>query len=264
MLEELKQIAKKAGKIILSATEIEAGTEIKSSHRDLVTKYDKLVETTVKKELLALLPEAAFLGEEEAAPENLMDSEWLFVVDPIDGTTNFVQGFHNSCISIGLMHFSQVEYGVVYDPYNDEMFSAKRGEGAFLNGRRLSLSDRDLTHSLAIFGSAIFYQEITQLSLDIFGKVFLRAQDVRRFGAAALDLCYIAAGRAGVFFECRICPWDYCAGSLIAQEAGAVVTALSGKPLDLYHKCSVLAGVPTAYNEVLALAAPEMEKANLR
>ncbi|MCQ2418329.1 MAG: inositol monophosphatase [Clostridia bacterium] len=264
MLEELKEIAKKAGAIILSATEIKESTELKTSHRDLVTKYDKLVERTVKKDLLALLPEAAFFGEEEAAPENLQSAEWLFVVDPIDGTTNFVQGFHNSCVSIGLMHFGKVEYGVVYDPYYDELFSAKRGDGAYLNGKRLTLSDRDLMHSLAIFGSAIFYPEITQLSLRVLEKVFLQAQDVRRFGAAALDLCYIAAGRAGVFFECRICPWDYCAGSLIAQEAGAVVTALSGKPLDLYHKCSVLAGVPTAYREVLSLAAPEMEKANQR
>lgn len=264
MLEELIKIAKKAGAIILSATEIEDSTELKTSHRDLVTKYDRLVEQTVKQELLELLPEAAFLGEEEAAPENLMRAEWLFVVDPIDGTTNFVQGFHNSCISIGLMHFGKVKYGVVYDPYYDELFCAKRGEGAYLNGKRLVLSDRDLMHSLAIFGSAIFYPEITQLSLDVFGKVFLQAQDVRRFGSAALDLCYVASGRAGVFFECRICPWDYCAGSLIAQEAGATVTALSGKPLDLYNKCSVLAGVPTAYREVLSLAAPEMEKANLR
>lgn len=264
MLEELKQIAKKAGAIIRSATEIERSTEEKSSYRDLVTKYDKLVEQTVKQELLALLPEAAFLGEEETAPENLMSAEWLFVVDPIDGTTNFVQGFHNSCISIGLMHFSQVEYGVVYDPYYDELFYAKRGEGAYLNGKRLTLSDRDLTHSLAIFGSAIFYPDVVQTSLRMFEKVFLQAQDVRRFGAAALDFCYIAAGRAGVFFEGRLCPWDYCAGSLIAQEAGAVVSALTGDPLDLYHKCSVLVGVPTAYRETLALCAPEMKKANLR
>lgn len=264
MLEELKRIAKKAGAIILSAEDAASFTESKTSHRDLVTKYDKQVEQMVKKELLLLLPQAAFFGEEESAPDDLFTAEWVFIVDPIDGTTNFIQGFHNSCVSIGLMHYGKMEYGVVYDPYYDELFYAKRGEGAFLNGKALKAQDRDLSHSLAIFGSGIFYSDITQLSLNVFGKVFLQAQDVRRFGSAALDLCYIAAGRAGVFFECRICPWDYAAGSLIAEEAGATVTALSGQSLYLYHKCSVLAGVPTAYQEVLDLAAPEMKKAGLR
>lgn len=264
MLEQIKQIARKAGAVILSATDAAQSAQCKSSHRDLVTKYDKQVESLVKDELLSLLPQASFLGEEEAAPENLLSAEWLFIVDPIDGTTNFIQGFHNSCVSIALLHCGQVEYGVVYDPYYDELYSAQRGKGAYLNGLHLQVSDHALSHSLAIFGSSIFYPDITQLSLRIFGKVFCNAQDVRRFGSAALDLCYVAAGRAGVFFECRLCPWDYAAGSLIAQEAGALISALSGQPLDLFHKCSVLAGAPIAYREVLALAAPEMEQQGLR
>lgn len=256
MLEQLTQIVREAGAMILSAKDAAQTVTEKTGYRDLVTKYDTLVERFLREKLLALLPEAGFLGEESANAQNWADYEWLFIVDPIDGTTNFVQGFANSCVSVGLLHNGQVEYGLVYNPYADELYRAKRGEGAYLNGRRLSCADRPLSHSLLIFGSALYYPDEQRLTLALFNAVYPLVQDVRRFGSAALDLCYIAAGRAGVFFEARLCPWDYAAGSLIASEAGAVVSALNGSPLDLYHKCSVLVGCPTAHRELLALAAP--------
>ena len=104
-----------------------------------------------------------------------------------------------------------------------------------------------------IFGTALYYPELTQQTLTAFNRAFPLVQDVRRFGSAALDLCYLAAGKAGVFYEARLCPWDYAAGSLIAREAGCLVTALDGGPLDYYRKCSVLAGSPTAYRQALAV-----------
>lgn len=264
MLDAIAQIVRRAGTLVLTATDAAGAAEAKTSHRDLVTKYDRMVEEFLQKELLALLPDAAFLGEEGDETPRWEQAEWLFIVDPIDGTTNFVQGFPNVCISVGLMHCGVMELGVVYNPYTEELFCAERGKGTTLNGKRLMTEDRDLEHSLLIFGSAAYYRELLPVTTQIFDAAFPKVQDIRRFGAAALDFCYLAAGKAGVFFEARLCPWDYAAGSLIAQEAGVVVTALSGAPLDFYRKCSVLAGTPTAHRQLLAIAAPYMQAQNLR
>lgn len=253
MLKELCDIVQNAGNIVLSARDVEASVREKTGPRDLVTKYDLLVQEYLQKELLALLPEAGFLGEEEDACADSTQKEWLFIVDPIDGTTNFVQGYHNSCVSVGLSHQGRMEYGVVYNPYDGELYSAERGKGAYLNGRPLHCQDHALDHSLLIFGSALYYRELVPETLRLFQLAFPLVQDVRRFGSAALDLCYLAAGRAGVFFECRLCPWDYAAASLIAQEAGCLVTQLNGTDLDLLHKCGVLAGSPKAYDALFRL-----------
>lgn len=264
MLNDIAQIVLRAGAMVLAAKDAAGAAEAKTSHRDLVTKYDRLVEEFLQKELLALLPDAAFLGEEGDETPRREQAEWLFIVDPIDGTTNFVQGFPNVCISVGLMCRDEMQFGVVYNPYTDELFCAERGKGTTLNGKRLMAEDRDLEHSLLIFGSAAYYRELLPVTTQIFDEAFEKVQDIRRFGAAALDFCYLAAGKAGVFFEARLCPWDYAAGSLIAQEAGITVSALSGEPLDFYRKCSVLAGTPTAYRQLLAIAAPHMKKRQLR
>lgn len=264
LLNDIIRIVRSAGALILDAHDAASTAEAKTSHRDLVTKYDRMVEDFLKKELLTLLPDAAFLGEEGDETPCWEQAEALFIVDPIDGTTNFVQGFPNACVSVGLMCRGVMEIGVVYNPYTDEMFCAKRGEGTTLNGKRLMIEDRDLEHSLLIFGSAAYYRDLLPVTVQIFDAAFPKVQDIRRFGSAALDFCYIAAGKAGVFFECQLCPWDYAAGSLIAQEAGAVVTALSGDTLDYFHKCSVLVGTPTAHRQLLSIAAPHMQSLHLR
>ena len=253
MLKELSDVIQKAGKILLSARDVEESVREKSGPRDLVTKYDLLVQDYLRKELLTLLPGAGFLGEEEESREDLSQKEWLFIVDPIDGTTNFVQGFRNSCVSIGLAHNGQMEFGVVYNPYDGELYASQRGNGAFLNGLPIHCQDHPLEHRLLIFGSALYYRELVPETLRLFNLAFPVVQDIRRFGSAALDLCYLAAGRAGVFFECRLSPWDYAAGSLIAREAGCTVSQMDGRELDLLHKCGVLAGSPVAYNALLRL-----------
>ena len=221
-----------------------------------MTKYDLQVQEYLRRELLGLLPEAGFLGEEGEEGEDLSQTEWVFIVDPIDGTTNFIQGYHNSCVSVGLARKGQMEYGVVYNPYDGELYAARRGMGATLNGAPIDCADKPLDHSLLIFGSALYYRELVPETLRLFNAAFPLVQDIRRFGSAALDLCYLAAGKAGVFFECRLCPWDYAAGSLIAQEAGCVVTRLDGSPLDLFHKCGVLAGSPQAWRSLRELFQP--------
>ena len=253
MLKQLTTIALRAGEILRSARNTEICAEEKSGPRDLVTKYDTMVQQFLEKELLAVVPDAGFLGEEGTKQADWSSYRRLFIVDPIDGTTNFVQGFHNCCVSVGLMVDGQMEYGVVCAPFDDELFSAQRGRGAFLNGRPIRSADKDLSHSLLILGSAIYYKELTARTLGILNAAFPLVQDIRRFGSAALDLCYLAAGRAGVFYETRLCPWDYAAGSLIAREAGCEVTAMDGSPLNYCAKCSVLAGSPTAYRQLLGV-----------
>ena len=253
MLKELRDVIQNAGKIVLTARNVEESVREKSSPRDLVTKYDLLVQDYLRKELLTLLPGAGFLGEEEESREDLSQKEWLFIVDPIDGTTNFVQGYHNSCVSIGLARLGQMEYAAVFNPYDGELYSAKRGAGAFLNGQPICCRDHPLDHSLLLFGSALYDRELVPETLRLFNLAFPLVQDIRRFGSAALDLCYLAAGRAGAFFECRLRPWDYAAGSLIAREAGCMVSQMDGRELDLFHKCGVLAGSPVAYNALLRL-----------
>ena len=253
MLKELSEIVRQAGAIILSAGDLEKSVREKSSQRDLVTKYDLQVQAFLQRELLKLLPQAAFLGEEDSAPQDVGGAEWLFIVDPIDGTTNFVQGFHNSCVSVGLAHRGVMEYGVVFNPYDGELYTAQRGKGAALNGMPIHCHDEPLDRSLLIFGTALYYRELVPETLRLFDLAFPLVQDVRRFGSAALDLCYLAAGRAGTFFECRLCPWDYAAGALIAEEAGCAVSQIDGSPLELLRKSSVLAGSPLAYQTLYEL-----------
>lgn len=252
MLEELTQIILRAGDIIRSARDETRSVREKSGPSDLVTQYDEQIQSFLRQELKKVLPEASFMGEEGFRDSDYRSDAWLFIVDPIDGTTNFIQGFHNSCISVALMCRGVVEYGVVYNPYDGELYTAARGKGAYLGGRRIHAPDRDLAHSLLIFGSAIYYRELIPQTLALFNRVFPLVQDIRRFGSAALDLCYVAAGKAGVFFEVRLCPWDYAAGALIAQEAGCTVTQLDGAPLVYDRKCSVLAGCSTATKDAAA------------
>lgn len=258
MLQQLTDVVLRAGEIIRSARDIGQTVREKTSSRDLVTEYDTRVQAFLQRELLALLPEAVFFGEEGASAARPEECEWCFIVDPIDGTTNFIQGFHNSSVSVGLMHRGRMEYGLVYNPYDGELYTAQRGKGAFLNGAPIHTEDRALSRSLLIFGSALYYRELIGQTLDIFRAAFPLVQDIRRFGSAALDLCYLAAGKAGVFYECRLCPWDYAAGSLIAEEAGCRVTQLDGTALSFDRNCSVLAGSPKAYNALAALIQKEV------
>lgn len=251
MLEELTQIAREAGDLIRSARDAKSSAAEKTGPRDLVTKYDLMVQELLRRRLLELLPEAGFLGEEGEHSQSLRSREWCFIVDPIDGTTNFIQGYHNSCVSIGLARRGQMEYGVVYNPYDGELYAAQCGKGAKLNGSPIHCQDKALDHSLLIFGSALYYRELVPQTLGLFNLAFPLVQDVRRFGSAALDLCYLAAGKAGIFFEARLCPWDYAAGSLIAAEAGCLVSQLDGSAPALFEKSSILAGSPRAYTALL-------------
>ncbi|MBE6940010.1 MAG: inositol monophosphatase [Ruminococcaceae bacterium] len=239
MLGKMVSIVRRAGDMIRDVHHPEDVTREKNGPADLVTQYDESVQAFLRQELLALLPEAGFLGEEGDHEE--LTQEWVFIVDPIDGTTNFVRNLHNSGISVALARGEQVEIGVVYNPFTDEMFYARRGQGAFCDGQPLQVSGNDPDHSVVMFGSTLYDDELTDDFFRMMRLLYDRCLDFRRFGSAALDLCYIAAGRVEIYCECRLRPWDYAAGSLILQEAGGCVTQLDGSPLSMRKPSSVFA-----------------------
>lgn len=239
MLERIVSVVRRAGETILRAHDIETAAQEKSGAADLVTKYDFAVQEFLRRELLFLVPQAGFLGEEGdgGAPE----CEWVFIVDPIDGTTNFVRGYHHSAISVALARDGVVEYGVVYNPYANELFSAQRGCGAWCNGVPIHVSTRDLAHGIFHSGSTIYDRSFTPRSFAIMRHLYDSALDFRRLASAALDLCYVACGRAEVFFECRLSPWDYAAGLLLVEEAGGHVTTLDGDMPNVLQTSGILA-----------------------
>ena len=142
---------------------------------------------------------------------------------------------------MALAHDGQVEYAVVYAPFADELFSAQKDCGAFCNGLPIRVSDKDMAHAVFLCGSTIYDRSLTERSFSLMRQLYEKGLDFRRFGAAALDLCQVAAGRVELFYECRLSPWDYAAGSLIVAEAGGTVTTLADTPLDVLHPSSVFA-----------------------
>ena len=245
MLKELEAIVRRAGELVREAHDVERVTSEKTGAADLVTKYDIAVQGFLKRELLALLPEADFFGEE--GDHAALTRPWTFIVDPIDGTTNFVRGFAYTNISVALAKDGQVEYAVVYAPLLDELFSAQRGCGAFCNGLPIHVSTRDMNHAVFLCGSTIYDRSLTDRHFALLRQLYDRGLDYRRFGSAALDLCQVAIGRVELFYECRLSPWDFAAGSLIAAEAGGIVTTLDGGALDVLHPSSVLAANPLCH-----------------
>ncbi len=252
MYRIMQNIVGEAGKIMLSAQNIQQSVESKGLPCDLVTYYDRAVQDFLLRELKRAYPDAGIYAEEEDLHDTA-GRERYFIIDPIDGTTNFVRGLHHSCISVGLWAKGQIEAAVVYNPYLNEMFTAQRGAGAYLNGERLQVTQTDLANSLVLFGSAIYYRETVPATLRFVQELFPAVADFRRGGSAALDLCYLAAGKADLFFECCLRPWDYAAGSLIVQEAGGIVTALDGSPLRFEDRCSVAAGNGNNHPVLVAL-----------
>ena len=240
LLKQIEEIVREAGKIVLSAHDIQDCTRLKTSAADMVTAYDVKVENFLKERLPKLVEGSVFFGEEEK--EKVDPSHgWAFVVDPIDGTANFVRGFRQSAVSVALARDGQVEYAVVLDPYRQELFSAKRGCGAFCNGQPIHVSTTPLEKGIFGMGTTPYNVSLHPRTLELTRQLFARSCDFRRMGAAALDLCALACGRLDAFFECELSPWDYAAGSLLITEAGGVISQLDGSSVVITEKCSVWA-----------------------
>ena len=228
------------GQIIKHAVCREDMVDEKSGHANFVTTYDRKIQNELRERLLQLAPDAVFVGEEEEAHASVATGK-AFIVDPIDGTTNFMKDYRASCISVAMTQDGKAELGVVYNPYLDEMFLAKRGCGAYRNGKQIFVSRQPLANGLVLFGTSPYHTDLAKKSFAMASDYFEKALDVRRSGSAALDLCSIACGRAELYFELRLSPWDYAAGALMVEEAGGSVTTVEGDDITLNAPCSVLA-----------------------
>ena len=242
---------KEAAALILQAHGVLA--ETKTGHRDVVTEYDRRVQELLMDRLSAAVPGAVFFCEENEQQGDLK-AEHVFVIDPIDGTMNFVRGFHHSAISVAYMRSGVIRAASVYNPYAEECFSALAGEGAWCNGRSIHAGALPLSESVVCCGTAPYSPQLADSTFALMKKAFLASLDIRREGSAALDMCSAAAGRAGVYFEPTVSLWDIAAGLLLMQEAGGVCCRLDGSPVPLDgSKTSILAGGKQAVADFLKL-----------
>ncbi len=200
----------------------------KDSLSNIVTSADQAVERYLQTKLLEILPEAGFLGEEGAETQG---KEYLFVVDPIDGTSNFTRRIPNSAISVGLKHQGEGILGVVYNIFTGELYYAQAGQGAFCNGEPIRVSKRDFSHAMYYTALSTYRREYSAACMRILDKVFAQCDDFRREGSAALELCCLARGSAELYFEARLFPWDVCAAEVILKEAGGVSQRLYAEHL---------------------------------
>ena len=240
LINEISLLVKECGRVILNADREKMAIDIKSGVADLVTEYDKNIQNQLETGLKKILPEAKFIGE-EGSSDKLTDDGYAFIVDPIDGTTNFIKDYHHSAISVALLKGKEVVAGVVYNPYLDEVFHAIKGQGAFCNGKKIIGSDRPIDTAHVLFGSSPYDKNLLTKTIEILSEYFYKALDIRRSGSAALDLCWVACGRAELYFELQTSPWDFAAGKLLVEEAGGVVTTLDGEPLSFEGKTSIIA-----------------------
>ena len=251
MLNRIIETVKEAGKIILSARDQESAVTAKEGKKNFVTMYDVAVQNFLFEELGKAFPEAEFVGEES---ENSLENDALrFIIDPIDGTTNFMQDYRCSCISVALCKENDILAGVVYNPYTDEIFSAEKGKGAYLNGKKIQVSDRPLSDGLALFGTSPYHPENTDETFALLRKVFDLSRDIRRSGSAAYDICMVACGRCEVFFEKALQPWDVAAGTLILKEAGGIALNYEGNEINFSMPNDVVFANPKAYKEFVTL-----------
>ncbi len=219
---------------------------------DLVTEADLASEKLIIERIRSHYPRHAILAEESGASEELNagKSEWKWIIDPLDGTTNYAHGYPCFCVSIGLERAGVVEIAVIYDPNRDELFAAERGQGATLNGRRMRVSDvADLNQAMLCTGFPYNVRERPNFERD-FANFTMAAQAVRRDGSAAIDLAYLACGRFDGFWEDGLNAWDVAAGLLLIEEAGGQITDFNGQPIDIYE-AKVLASNGLIHNAMM-------------
>jgi len=229
-----KDTAAKAGAILRKGKGKQRQIDYKG-RVDLVTEYDVKSEKLITGEIARIFPTHSILAEESGQTENKPSHLWI--VDPLDGTTNFAHNYPAYCVSIGLEVEGENVLGVVYDPVHDEMFSAVKGRGAYLNRTPIHVSRQDkLSRSLLATGFPYDIAETKEDNLDNFARMYKVAQGIRRGGSAALDLCYVACGRFDGFWELKLHPWDCAAGVVIIRGAGGKVTDSAGKKHSIYGK----------------------------
>ena len=247
IISEILSVVTKAGRRLLSAHDIESHMKVKPGDANFATVWDVETQRILCDELHRIIPEARFIAEEDGAPsdENISDDDIVFIVDPIDGTTNFIHGLSHSAVCVAVTKGGKTIFGCVYNPFLDEMFYSAEGSASFIRKNRelklLRVSNRTLPDALAAFGTTPYERSYADETFRLAKKLFLSCREVRREGSAALDICYVAAGRYDVYFEMKISPWDFAAAEIILTHAGGKLTRLDGGEIDTRKPTSVLA-----------------------
>lgn len=247
MLEKVKEIALRAGDMMLQGFD---EIQEKSDVSNIVTNKDVEIQKYIIAQLKKMLPQSSFLAEESESYQEEDGYQWI--IDPIDGTTNFAYDRHHSAVSIALMKDHQIIIGVCYDPYLKELFYAEKGKGAFLNDKALHVSRAPLSSGLIVCGTSPYYKEHADVTFDNMKKLFLHGRDIRRGGSAVLDICYLAAGREDGYYEEVLSPWDYAAASLILSEAGGHMHVINGE-WGFHAPLGMIAGNETIVEEMRQL-----------
>lgn len=254
MINVAVKAARIAGNLInRAALDVESVRVSQKQVNDFVTEVDQAAEQAIIETLLAAYPGHAIWAEESGRTHGAQDSDYVWIIDPLDGTTNFIHGLPVYCVSIALAVKGKVEQAVIYDPTRNDLFTATRGRGAFLNDRRIRVSKRVRLQECLISTGFPFRQgDDFNTYLRMMGDVMQRTAGLRRPGAAALDLAYVAAGFTDGFFETGLQPWDVAAGSLLVTEAGGLVGNFTGEA-DFLEQKECVAGAPRVYGQLVGL-----------
>lgn len=252
VFEKACRIVQEAGGRIRHADPAESIKE-KSGAFNFVTKYDSMVQKLLVRELGALIPEASFVGEEDGYDSGKISDGYTFILDPIDGTTNFICGFPCCGISVALALHGKVQFGIVYNPFREELFCALRKKGAFLNGRRLCTGEKSLKDGLGSMDISPYDPVLRKTAFAMAQELSFHCMDIRDVGSAALAICYVAAGRCVAYYSLKLCVWDYAAAGLILEEAGGKLQRADGKDPELGTGIPILAGTVKTIEEMKTL-----------
>jgi len=257
MLNIAVKAARRAGAIINRASQDIGTLTIKSkNYNDFVSEVDVAAERAIIDTLKDAYPSHGFLGEESGSSEN--QSDFIWIIDPLDGTTNFLHNFPQYCVSIALQHKGEITQAVIYEPNRNDLYTATKGRGAFLNDKRIRVSKCDKLQQ-SLIGTGFPFRDFKHLDtyLSMFKSMLQKTSGIRRPGSAALDLAYVANGSLDAFWEIGLSPWDIAAGALLVQEAGGIISNLNGKDGWL-ESGNVLAASPKIYDAMVETLAPHL------
>lgn len=231
--------------------------EQKDGYENIVTSSDLAVQNFLCERLSELMPGSGFLCEEKDIYD--VEHEYTWIIDPIDGTANYSRGIDQCAISVGLKHAGEMQMGVVYLPRTNEFFHAEKGKGAYLNGTSIHVSERTFDNAVLCTALPVYHKEYADVCAKIIVEAFGKCNDIRRFGACAPELCYLAMGRCELYFEYMLGPWDYAAASLIVAEAGGIISSANGSRLCLMEPIGVIAANTLSnYKQLLGIVTDRM------
>lgn len=258
LCQQAIEIVKETGKFIASHHGKVSDTDIEvKSLNSLVSYVDKEAEEILVKGLRRILPDAVFLTEEETIENK--SGDWQWIIDPLDGTTNFLHSVPVFSVSVALRHKNETLIGLVYDVMHDDLYYAIKEKGAFLNENRIHVSDRDTSDALLATGFPYYDFSLLDEYLLVLKELIQKTRGLRRLGSAALDLAYLASGKFDLFYEHGLNPWDVAAGALLVKEAGGIVSNFKNKPDYLFTR-QIVAGTPKVHNDNIELIIQHLGK----